>query len=291
MAVRSRREWGSAAAPRESGTADIEPSSRLAYCRSILFANTGTRFSVSCAQAVSGWFAKRGGATPCARTPLFEGIIRSPGPSYAGVAEKHSAGAVEMRSRKRLVAAPKCLVVVAKPYPSLSPRLWTFRETASEVSEVEPVRCIVCRWRCCSSLPARIATEHFDYVFCNKTNIKVFVAVATLVSPRDSRFRCRAGGRSAQSVRQCRQFSQGLGLLLRRAGRPGNRLLGRRRCRRCVAYPGPFERILTQNLVREQRGGPGIQGRLHRAQHRLDDGQSQSAALKEFEISARLARL
>ena len=32
-------------------------------------------------------------------------------------------------------------------------------------------------------------SQTFDYVFCNKTRIKVLVAVATLVSPGDKRFK------------------------------------------------------------------------------------------------------
>ena len=91
-------------------------------------------------------------------------------------------------------------------------------------------------------------SQTFDYVFCNKTKIKVFVAVATLVSPRDSRF--KVAGWWTIPANQCGNigsFPRGWTYYYAEQDDPGTGFWGADDVGLCVAYPGPFERILTQN--------------------------------------------
>lgn len=93
-------------------------------------------------------------------------------------------------------------------------------------------------------------SQTFDYIFCNKTNIKVFVAVAALVSPRDSRFKVK--GWWTIPANQCGNigsFPRGWTYYYAEQEDPGTGFWGADDVGLCVAYPGPFERTLTQNYT------------------------------------------
>jgi uncharacterized membrane protein len=93
-------------------------------------------------------------------------------------------------------------------------------------------------------------SQTFDYIFCNKTNIKVFVAVATLVSPRDSRFKVQ-GWWTVQpnACGNIGSFPRGWAYYYAEQDDPGTGFWGADDVGLCVTYPGPFERILTQNYT------------------------------------------
>ncbi len=93
-------------------------------------------------------------------------------------------------------------------------------------------------------------SQTFDYIFCNKTNIKVFVAVATQVSPSDSRF--KAQGWWTIPANQCGNigsFPKGWVYYYAEQEDPGKGYWGSDDASLCVRYPGPFERILTSNYT------------------------------------------
>jgi uncharacterized membrane protein len=91
-------------------------------------------------------------------------------------------------------------------------------------------------------------SQTFDYVFCNKTSIKVFVAVAALVSPGDKRFKVQ--GWWTIPAEQCADigaFPKGWAYYYAEQDDPGRARWEADDVGICVEYPGPFERILTPN--------------------------------------------
>ena len=91
-------------------------------------------------------------------------------------------------------------------------------------------------------------SQTFDYVFCNKTTIKVFVAVATLVSAGDKRF--KVAGWWTIPAEQCADigaFPKGWAYYYAEQDEPGTARWEADDVGICVEYPGPFERILMPN--------------------------------------------
>jgi uncharacterized membrane protein len=91
-------------------------------------------------------------------------------------------------------------------------------------------------------------SQTFDYVFCNKTNVKVFVAIAAQMSPKDHRFLVQ--GWWSIPADQCGNigaFPRGWVYYYAEQEDPGTAYWGADDDSFCVAYPGPFERILTPN--------------------------------------------
>jgi uncharacterized membrane protein len=91
-------------------------------------------------------------------------------------------------------------------------------------------------------------SQTFDYVFCNKTRIKVLVAVATLVSPGDKRFKVE--GWWTIPAEQCANigaFPKGWAYYYAEQDDPDTARWEADDVGICVEYPGPFERILTPN--------------------------------------------
>jgi uncharacterized membrane protein len=89
-------------------------------------------------------------------------------------------------SRGKWLVCEGSLVGAVKP--NHCPRASAGRETAMRSAKV------ILAVLLCSSAMLFVAggearSQTFDYVFCNKTRIKVLVAVATLVSPGDKRFK------------------------------------------------------------------------------------------------------
>jgi uncharacterized membrane protein len=91
-------------------------------------------------------------------------------------------------------------------------------------------------------------SQTFDYVFCNKTRVKVLVAVATLVSPGDKRFKVE--GWWTIPAEQCANigaFPKGWAYYYAEQDDPDTARWEADDVGICVEYPGPFERILTPN--------------------------------------------
>ncbi len=96
--------------------------------------------------------------------------------------------------------------------------------------------------------PGAARSQTFDYVFCNKTSIKVFVAVAARVSPNDQRFKVQ--GWWTIPAGQCGNvgtFPRGWAYYYAEQDDPGTVYWGADDVQVCVNYPGPFERVLTPN--------------------------------------------
>jgi uncharacterized membrane protein len=93
-------------------------------------------------------------------------------------------------------------------------------------------------------------SQTFDYVFCNKTNIKVFVSVAARVAPSDQRF--KVAGWWTIPAGDCANvgaFPRGWTYYYSEQDEPGTVYWGATDVSLCVQYPGPFERVLQDNYT------------------------------------------
>jgi uncharacterized membrane protein len=93
-------------------------------------------------------------------------------------------------------------------------------------------------------------SQTFDYVFCNRSNTKIFITIATQVSPRDQRF--KVAGFWSLPAGQCGSvgsYPRGWVYYFAEQDEPGTGFWGGDDAGICIRYPGPFERILTPNYT------------------------------------------
>ena len=232
---------------RESGTAlSSNRHPALAYCRSIIFCeHRDPLFGIM--RLGGKRLVCEAGRRRRARTPACLSIHPITGPGYAGVG-KTQRGRRENAQQEAVVGSAKNAlwssqnhIIVALPLD--------FRETAMRSAKLS-LSAVLCSLAMLFVAAGEARSQTFDYVFCNKTNIKVFVAVATLVSPRDSRFKVQ--GWWTIQPNQCGNvgsFPRGWAYYYAEQDDPGTGFWGADDVGLCVTYPGPFERILTQNYT------------------------------------------
>jgi uncharacterized membrane protein len=94
----------------------------------------------------------------------------------------------------------------------------------------------------------RAEAQSFDYVFCNRTGLTAYIAIVVRLGISDTRFEAR--GWYAAPPRQCintGNYPSGYAYYYAEDGQNG--FWGSDHVTLCVQYPGPFQRVLTNNYT------------------------------------------